>query len=225
MDKKLMGHWLSIEELEAMEVRTRQGFRMEGFFKEILGRKATPLMLSLEPVVGPSDDVVATGTMKTMYPSGQMASGAYLLEEEIAQYATTGIYHAAQLIDVPKHFRFSRNFKALDFWPPIEQRVKFIRVSPLLVQCLEEIREVLGGVKVTIISGYRPPAYNQLYGGSGLSAHADGLAADIRAEVETHEELLAACDKVIGDLGGVGNYSCLGYVHIDVRGYRSRWVA
>lgn len=224
MDKRLMGHWISIEDLEAMQRRTEEGWRMDGWYKDILAKEPTPFMLPIKAEVGPTGEPVR-GELKVMYQSGLIAPCAWLIEDEVEDYASTGIYQASPLIDVPKHFRFSQNFKALDFWPPIEAHCKFIRVDPLLVQALEEIRCYLEGAKITILSGYRNPEYNRSVGGVPDSAHIDGLAADIKAEVETFAELLKACDHIISNQGGVGAYPDKGFVHIDIRGYRSRWEA
>lgn len=47
-------------------------------------------------------------------------------------------------------------------------------------QGLELVREVLG-CPVIVNSGYRSPAVNRAVGGSAMSAHCDGFAADIIA--------------------------------------------
>lgn len=49
----------------------------------------------------------------------------------------------------------------------------------VLAQGLEEIRKALRNLPIHINSGYRSPALNAAIGGSGKSAHMQGLAADI----------------------------------------------
>lgn len=49
-----------------------------------------------------------------------------------------------------------------------------------LAATLEEIRQLLG-VPVVVSSGYRSPSVNKAVGGSTVSAHCDGLAADFIA--------------------------------------------
>jgi zinc D-Ala-D-Ala carboxypeptidase len=44
--------------------------------------------------------------------------------------------------------------------------------------CLEKIRDLLGGKPILISSGYRGPEVNKAVGGSTTSAHMVGLAAD-----------------------------------------------
>ncbi|HYA28393.1 MAG TPA: D-Ala-D-Ala carboxypeptidase family metallohydrolase [Acidobacteriota bacterium] len=50
-----------------------------------------------------------------------------------------------------------------------------------LVEVLEEVRSLLGGVPMLVSSGYRSPALNQAVKGANKSAHMDGLAADFTA--------------------------------------------
>jgi hypothetical protein len=49
----------------------------------------------------------------------------------------------------------------------------------VLAEHLEEIRDILGGLPITVLSGFRCAALNSLVGGSPLSDHMKGLAADI----------------------------------------------
>ena len=104
-----------------------------------------------------------------------------------------------------------------------DRSYRYLRVSPHLVEALEKIRTALGDRPLTIHSAYRPPAYNRQVGGVANSAHIDGLAADLSVEGVSTAELHRACEKVIGDSGGVGYYPTQQFVHIDVRGSRSRW--
>jgi zinc D-Ala-D-Ala carboxypeptidase len=47
-----------------------------------------------------------------------------------------------------------------------------------LGETMERIREILGGLPVTVLSGYRSPPVNEAVGGAENSAHLFGLACD-----------------------------------------------
>ena len=103
---------------------------------------------------------------------------------------------------------------------------------PALHGLLEAIRHVLGDHPVHVLCGYRTFAYNQFLRDRGLhgerhetgvaehSQHREGRAADIAifgvdtrvlysAIIEAHEA------GKLHDLGGVGCYAKLGFVHVD----------
>jgi len=106
---------------------------------------------------------------------------------------------------------------------------------------------------IHVMSGFRTPSYNATRGNTegraNLSRHMYGDASDVfidndgngvmddlngdgRIDVHDAEVILAAVDRVERRypalVGGVGVYSaCCGhgpFTHIDVRGYRARWV-
>lgn len=92
----------------------------------------------------------------------------------------------------------------------------------LCVRYLEPLRARFG--PVTIVSGYRHPAYNRRVGGAPNSFHIylrdrRGAAADISCRdgepSSWHAWLLAAGP------GGLGKYST--HVHVDNRHGRARW--
>lgn len=58
-----------------------------------------------------------------------------------------------------------------------------------LAEFLQELREKLGGKRITISSGYRGDALNRMVGGVSTSSHSKGLAADISVSGMTTEEL------------------------------------
>lgn len=68
---------------------------------------------------------------------------------------------------------------------------------------------------ITIMSGYRTPAYNATVAGAARnSEHTKGTAADIRIKgLSTHD--LGVLAKQIG-VGGVGFYTGRGFIHVDV---------
>ena len=173
--------------------------------KLFLGRKKN------EPTPTP---VLATAAVT--YPSGK----SYEKAKSSDAYRVTGAYEAAVLFEPSPDDKLSENFTAGEFMPR-DSSYSLLRISPKLVSLLEKVRARLGPVRIT--SGYRPPAYNASVGGVSNSAHIDGLATDIYVEGVATSRLYEVCDSVVGDSGGVGFYPTQGFVHIDVRGYRSRW--
>lgn len=157
--------------------------------------------------------------MRLRYPSGY--------NPEIVSAAQAGEVYAsspgpaAPLIVADGGAQLSKHFALREFLPGRGQW-EYARVSPALVQALEDIRSQAGG-PVIITSGYRPPEYNRDVGGVSDSTHIDGLAADIYVGHLTTAQLLVICERVIGKRGGVGYYPDAGFVHVDVRGYYSRW--
>jgi Peptidase M15 len=154
------------------------------------------------------------------FPSGWTAD---IVEDEEAgdEYEAIDQIAAAPLIPAFPDAQLSKNFRLSEFRS--REHYDFIRLSPMLVNALEEIRQKAGGQPLHVTSGYRPPAYNRKVGGVSNSTHIDGLAADIYSDHMSTEELYDICDRVIGDRGGVGYYPTQDFIHIDLRGYRARW--
>lgn len=154
-----------------------------------------------------------------LYPSG-----LYLdrhPENNASKYAPGDPSSAAPLVKAPMSSKVSENFTLQEF-ACHDSSYDGVRVHPDLVKALEKIRAIAGkGVSIT--SAYRPPAYNASVGGASLSQHLDGLAADIYVLGMSTQRLHQICEQVIGSGGGVGYYPSQGFVHVDVRGYRSRW--
>jgi uncharacterized protein YcbK (DUF882 family) len=143
-------------------------------------------------------------------------------EDAGPEYEAVDGERAAPLIPAFPDHQLSKNFRLSELRPG-EHSYDLIRISPMLVNTLEEIRERAGGQPLHVTSGYRPPAYNRKVGGVSNSTHIDGLAADIYSDHMTVDELYDICNRVIGDRGGVGYYPNQGFVHLDLRGYRARW--
>lgn len=77
------------------------------------------------------------------------------------------------------------------------------------------------GKPIIVNSGYRSPEHNAKVGGVANSQHVLGTAADIRPEdLNDLPELQKICDEM-NPHGGVGFYNT--FVHVDVRGEKSRW--
>ena len=143
-------------------------------------------------------------------------------EEAGPEYEAIDAEAAAPLIPAFPDHQLSPNFRLSEFRPG-EHSYDLIRISPMLVNTLEEIRKRAGGQPLHVTSGYRPQAYNRKVGGVSNSTHIDGLASDIYSDYLSVDELYELCDRVIGDRGGVGYYPSQGFVHVDLRGYRARW--
>lgn len=89
---------------------------------------------------------------------------------------------------------------------------------------LEKLRAVLGK-PITIMSGYRSPAYNAKQKGAGKSEHMNAAAADIRvaglSPLQVQDAILTLIKAGTMYNGGVGIYD--GWVHYDVGGKGRRW--
>lgn len=96
-----------------------------------------------------------------------------------------------------------------------------IFVSDKLVNILQAIRNHFGQ-PVTINSGYRTASHNKSVGGSVYSQHLFGTAADIVVAGVDPDDVAAYAEKLLANTGGIGRYK--GFVHVDVRTTKSRWI-
>ena len=99
------------------------------------------------------------------------------------------------------------------------------RLMPL-ARALERLRAELGGARITVVSGYRPLAYNRALGSLDTSQHIQGRAADIQVEgvapAAVHAAALKLYERGELEIGGLGIYDT--FCHIDVRGGAlARW--
>jgi uncharacterized protein YcbK (DUF882 family) len=104
---------------------------------------------------------------------------------------------------------------------PYPEEWRESRLLPLCV-VLEVLRAHLGGAAITVLSGYRSPAYNTAVGGRPASQHMEGRAADITVAGHTPLTVYVALltldtQRKIDALGGLGLYEAGGFVHVDVR--------
>ena len=168
------------------------------------------------PSAGPNSPA---GSLR--FPSGWSVD---VVPDDVAgsEYEAIDKSAAAPLVKSFPDAQISKNFRLSEFRPG-EHSYDLIRIAPMLVNILEEIRKRAGDQTLHVTSGYRPIAYNRKVGGVSNSTHIDGLAADIYSEYISTEALWEICDDVIGDRGGVGFYPNQGFVHVDIRGYRARW--
>lgn len=107
-----------------------------------------------------------------------------------------------------------------------------IRLDEELVVLLQCIREHFGR-PVHITSGYRTAAYNAaLPGASRNSQHIQGRAADFWVERVPVSTVADYAETLLPDRGGIGRYPRdaahparrTGWVHLDTRQSKSRWV-
>ena len=103
-----------------------------------------------------------------------------------------------------------------------------VLIDDELVVLLQCIREHFGKA-VTITSGYRTGTHNTAVGGSKSSQHLLGKAADIQVADTTVEAVAAYAESLMPGWGGVGRYPvkagrAKGWVHVDTRPNKSRWV-
>ena len=103
-----------------------------------------------------------------------------------------------------------------------------IMIDQTLVVLLQAIREHFNK-PITITSGYRTAAHNAAVGGAKSSQHLLGRAADIQVQGVSVEDVAAYAEALMPDWGGVGRYPvkagrAKGWVHVDTRPNKSRWV-
>jgi hypothetical protein len=158
-----------------------------------------------------------------------------------------------------QHTPVSEHFQLRDFLTKGQQNVwpKYLVLEMRLIDKLELVMNELKGrgirtEGVTVMSGFRTPAYNAGGGNTGgranLSRHMYGDAADIfidndgngtmddlnrdgRIDIRDARVIEEAVNRVErahpGLIGGTGVYvACCGhgpFIHIDTRGYRARW--
>ena len=96
-----------------------------------------------------------------------------------------------------------------------------------LVKLLQNIRDHFGKA-VTITSAYRTAAHNKAVKGATYSQHCYGMAADIRVQGASVEEVAACAERLLHGCGGVGRYPAkagraAGWVHVDTRAEKARW--
>ena len=103
-----------------------------------------------------------------------------------------------------------------------------IMIDQTLVVLLQAIREHFNK-PITITSGYRTAAHNAVVGGAKSSQHLLGRAADIQVAGVSVEDVAAYAESLMPAWGGVGRYPvkagrAKGWVHVDTRPNKSRWV-
>lgn len=93
--------------------------------------------------------------------------------------------------------------------------------KPELVNALEALRTV-AGVPIMVDDAYRCPVHNAAVGGVPDSEHMQGIAADIRIQGMTPQQMYAAAQKVPA-FRGIGVALHQNYIHVDTRSVKARW--
>lgn len=114
--------------------------------------------------------------------------------------------------------RFGR-FSPGELIAPYPQQWRDTRAM-LAADNFEAVRELLGGLPLTVHSAYRTEDYNAIVDGAKLSQHVQGRAIDFsHASLPPREIFVrlkeAAAAGKLPLLGGLGSYRT--FVHMDVR--------
>lgn len=126
-------------------------------------------------------------------------------------------YQKGADVQLSKHFHL-REFDCRCTFP--ECTVTYVDSD--LVSALEELRYLGGDEPIYLNSGFRCTRWNERWGGKAGSQHLQGKAANVRKENYVGSDIAILAKKVpLFRRGGVGTYKA--FVHVDVRGYRSRW--
>ncbi|MBI3927286.1 MAG: DUF882 domain-containing protein [Armatimonadetes bacterium] len=213
-------HPLSVSP-ESLEVARELARRLKLITHEDAARKKLYLGVPAHKL-----DSAPKSRRKLVYPSGLELPviDEKKLGSEAAEYRPAHPKVAAPLVAIDPDARLSPHFTMGEFLPR-DARYRYVRLAPKLVGLLEELRLELGGSPLVVTSGYRPPAYNRMVGGATLSVHMDGLAADVSSYQVSIAHLYDVADRLVGNRGGVGYYPAQLFVHVDLRGERSRWTS
>ena len=122
--------------------------------------------------------------------------------------------------------KLSANFTVAEFACKDGSDPVFVDSS--LAALLQKIRDHFGR-PVVITSGYRTATHNTAVGGAKSSQHLLGRAADIQVRGVSVEDVAAYAESLMPAWGGVGRYPvkagrATGWVHVDTRPNKSRWV-
>ena len=90
-------------------------------------------------------------------------------------------------------------------------------VDPRLIDLLYRISQRTGQ-KIVLVSGFRAPMFSL----ATLSYHTRGMAADIRIPGMTPLMVRDLAESM--GVGGIGYYPVSGFVHVDVREEKGRWI-
>ena len=120
----------------------------------------------------------------------------------------------------------SKNFHVREF--QCKDHSDPIFIDDELVTLLQRIRDHCGKA-VNINSAFRTAAHNKNVKGATYSQHCYGKAADIRVQGVSVEAVADYAETLLKDTGGIGRYPVkkgrpAGWVHVDVREVKSRWV-
>lgn len=117
--------------------------------------------------------------------------------------------------------KLSTNFRVKEF--ASHDGADKILIDDSLVVLLQKIRDHFGK-PVIITSGYRTASYNASIGGSSSSYHVKGQACDIQI-AGINPVIIGMYAETLG-AGGIGVYAYTsgGFVHVDTRATKYRWL-
>lgn len=94
-------------------------------------------------------------------------------------------------------------------------------ISLILVQRLQSLRDRIKH-PIYIVSGFRCQTWNKQIGSKATSQHTLGLAADIRSDRYSPDQLAEFAELMYDfQTGGIGIYE--NFLHLDIRGVAARW--
>lgn len=115
----------------------------------------------------------------------------------------------------------SQHFRAQEFHCKCGQDTCVVSfINRKLLTVLEYIRSEFNR-PVRITSGYRCPTHNENVGGSRMSQHVHGNAADIQVDKVDPKDVQDFLEDKYPNQFGIGRYN--DFTHIDVRSNPARW--
>jgi hypothetical protein len=115
----------------------------------------------------------------------------------------------------------SENFKVKEF--KCRDGSDEVKIDDVLIDTLQKIRDHFKK-PITIVSGYRSPAYNKSINGAKTSQHMYGKAADIQVSGVNPRTVAEYAESINVKGLGLYDYTSGGFVHVDTRSTRSRWL-
>jgi uncharacterized protein YcbK (DUF882 family) len=115
-------------------------------------------------------------------------------------------------MDTDANKKLEQHFKVREFACRDGSQIVFI--DNYLINILEILRNKVGK-PIIITSGYRTPEWNAKCGGAKYSYHMRGMAADIKVNGMSAEQLAKELDAIIPEKYGIIVYK--NWVHFDVR--------
>ena len=115
------------------------------------------------------------------------------------------------------HFTYEEMTRTSRDWDNVPANIHIINLTRLVCLVLDPLRKDVGRIDVT--SGFRSVPVNRQVGGSSISFHLHGLAADITSPTKTAEELMAIIhalglgyDKLIAEDNGKARW-----LHVQIQ--------
>ena len=115
--------------------------------------------------------------------------------------------------------KVSKNFSLHEF--ECRDGSHLVMLDEKLLELLQKMRDA-AGQPIMVYSGYRTPAYNKQVGGAPTSQHLYGKAADISIVNMTVDQMAELGERCGAD--GIGKYYKQGFIHVDTRGHKARWI-